>query len=271
MMFLLSNLAVFQTGIAQKNTVLFVVSAADTLELNEGRKLRQTGVFLNEFYLAYKAVSEAGYNVKLASPDGVPATIDEESKKNSYWKKHLEIKNEALGFVAKSEAFNNPMTLEKAMENRDDFIGLVVPGGQGLMVDLFYDSNIPRILKTFGEEGKAVGLICHAPSLLLTLQQNENPFLGFKVNAVSPIEEIFIERMLMGGKPKNRKIGKRLKSAGMNYKSRRPKANFAIKDRNLVTSQNPFSGEAFNRFYLEALEEVGEKISLKLIGETDNL
>ncbi|MGB2761242.1 MAG: hypothetical protein WBC58_14880, partial [Maribacter stanieri] len=61
------------TGIsltAQNKKILFVLSAADTLELNKGEKLRQTGVFLNEFYLAYKSVTENGYMVDFATPNG---------------------------------------------------------------------------------------------------------------------------------------------------------------------------------------------------------
>src|SRR5690606_25519756 len=99
---------------AQNNKILFVMSAADTLPLNHGTKLRQTGVFLNEFYLAYKAVTEAGYAVDFATPQGVVATIDEESLNDSYWKNKVELKNEALLFTKTDSAFNNPMTLEKA-------------------------------------------------------------------------------------------------------------------------------------------------------------
>lgn len=59
------------TVYAQNNRILFVMSAADTLQLNDGEKLRQTGVFLNEFYLAYKSVTEAGYTVDFATPNGI--------------------------------------------------------------------------------------------------------------------------------------------------------------------------------------------------------
>lgn len=57
----------------------------------------------------------------------------------------------------------------------------------------------------------------------------------------------------MNGKPKNRKIAKQLRKLGLKYKSGMPKANFAIKDRNLVTSQNPFSSTRFNALFLETL------------------
>ena len=244
---------------AQNNKVLFVMSVADTLQLNNGKKLRQTGVFLNEFYLAYKSVTEAGYTIDFATPNGIVATIDEESIDDKYWKNNLEIKDEALSFTKTDSLFNSPKTLEKAIENQSDYIGLIIPGGQGLMIDLKNDINIPVLLKNFAKENKPTGLICHAPSLILTIPKEENPYIGFKVNSVSPFEEFVIERFIMKGKPKNRKIAKRLKKLGLKYKSKRPKANYAVKDRNLVTSQNPFSGSAFNELYLQALSEYLEK------------
>jgi len=243
---------------AQTKKILFVMSAVDTLELNKGEKLRQTGVFLNEFYLAYKSVSEAGYSVDFATPNGIVATIDKESVNDKYWKNILTIKNEALVFVKNDSLFNNPITLEKAIKNKSDYIGLVIPGGQGLMVDLSIDDNIPILLKYFAKEKKPTGLICHAPSLILTIPKEENPYIGFKVNSVSPFEEFVIERFIMKGKPKNRKIAKQLRKLGLKYKQKLPKANYAVKDRNLVTSQNPFSGSAFNILYLKALSEYVE-------------
>ncbi|MBU2995321.1 DJ-1/PfpI family protein [Cellulophaga baltica] len=240
---------------AQNNKILFVLSAADTLELNKGQKLRQTGVFLNEFYLAYKSVSENGYTVEFATPNGVVTTIDEESINDKYWKEILEIKNEAIEFITKDNSFNNPITLENAIENQGNYIGIIIPGGQGLMIDLIVDKNIPTLLKHFAKKNKPTGLICHAPSLILTIPAEENPYIGYKVNSVSPIEEFVIEKFIMKGKPKNRKIARQLRKFGMKYKSGLPKSNFAIKDRNLVTSQNPFSGNSFNILYLEALTE----------------
>ena len=63
----------------------------------------------------------------------------------------------------------------------------------------------------------------------------------------------------MKGKPLNRKIGKQLKKMGFQYKKGSPAKNFAVRDRLLVTSQNPFSNEAFGRLFIEALKEYETK------------
>lgn len=111
------------------------------------------------------------------------------------------------------------------------------------MIDLIEDKNI---LKHFAKENKPTGLICHASSLILTIPAEENPYYGYKVNSVSPFEEFVIEKFIIKGKPKNRKIAKQLRKLRLKYRTGLPKANFAIKDRNLITSQNPFSSSSFN-------------------------
>lgn len=102
---------------------------------------------------------------------------------------------------------------------------------------------------------KPTGLICHAPRLLPNISKEENPYIGYKVSAVSRLEEFVIERFVIKGKPASRKIGKRLRKLELKYHRGFPKANFAIKDRNLVTSQNPFSSSAFSELHLQTLAE----------------
>lgn len=242
---------------AQSRKILFVMSAADTIALNSGEKARQTGVFLNEFYLACHSLLAAGYTVEFATPQGVVATIDQESIADKYWKENPGLKAEALVFIQTDRGFNRPLTLEKAIQTHADYLGLVIPGGQGLMVDLLADHHLPILLKHFAN--RPTGLICHAPSLILTIPKDENPYIGFQVNSVSPLEEWVIERFIMKGKPRHRKIAQQLKKLGLKYRSGLPKSNFAVKDRNLVTSQNPFSGSAFNQLYSEALTEYWKK------------
>ncbi|WP_199708071.1 DJ-1/PfpI family protein [Algoriphagus lacus] len=241
---------------AQNGKVLFVLSEADTLLLKKGKKKRQTGVFLNEFYFAHKAISDAGFDIDYATPTGKKATIDQESIDDEYWKGNLELKPEAMDFWENNNEFSNPMPLEKALEKQDEYMALVIPGGQGLMVDLIYDSNTPALLKAFAEDKKAIGLICHAPALITTIPKNENPFVGYTVNSVSPFEEFYIEKFIMKGKPKNRKIAKQLKNLALEYENGGPGKGFARRDRNLVTSQNPYSSEEFNELFLKLLGEM---------------
>lgn len=248
---------------AQQRKVLFIMSAAKELKLKNGKSYPETGVFLSEFYLAYKAIVNLGYEVDFATPAGIVSSIDKESYNKKYWGAKEAWIAEATEFVKQNSKFNKPLTLAQAIENIGDYSGMVIPGGQGLMVDLFYDPTIPKILKDFSQKGKPLGLICHAPALILSIPKEENPFVGYKVNSVTGLEEFFIENFVMKGKPKNRKIARQLKKLGLKYRKGRPAGNFAVRDRELITSQNPYSNEAFNKLYLEALKEFELKGTLK--------
>lgn len=242
-------------SIAQKK-IIFIMSAAKELKLKKGSTYSKTGVFLSEFYLAYKEILKAGYEVDFATPSGFTSPIDKESYKSKYWNKQDTLIAEATEFVKLNFKFNHPKTLEEIIENSDQYSGLIIPGGQGLMADLFYDPNIPIILTRFFEKRKPIGLICHAPALLLTFPKDKNPFIGYQVNSVTGIEELFIEKFVMKGKPYNRKIANQLKKSGLKYKKGKPGGGFAIRDRELITSQNPYSNDNFNKLYIDALKEI---------------
>lgn len=250
------------SAFAQKK-VLFVMSSANELQLKSGKTYKETGVFLSEFYLAYNDIIQAGYDVDFATPGGIKPSIDKESLDEKYWSGKDSLIPIAKSFVRDNEKFNNPSTLESILENINQYSGIVIPGGQGLMVDLFFDKNIPLILKEFASKGKAIGLICHAPALILTIPKNENPFIGYKVNSITGLEELFIENFVMKGKPTNRKIAKQLTKIGLKHKKGKPAGNYAIRYNELITSQNPFSNQAFIKLYLEALSEFELKNTLK--------
>jgi putative intracellular protease/amidase len=252
---------------AQQKKVLFVMSSAKELPLKNGKTYKETGVFLSELFLAYREIIKLGYDVDFATPSGIVSSIDKESCKKKYWKTKDTLITEATVFVKQNPKFNNPLTLEEVVENINSYTGMVIPGGQGLMVDLFYDQNVPKILKHFSQNGKPIGLICHAPALILSIPRDENPFVGYGVNSVTGLEEFFIENFVMKGKPQNRKIAKQLKKLGLKYKKGKPAGNFAVKDRELITSQNPYSNEAFNKLYLEALSEFEQKGTLKTLNK----
>lgn len=239
------------------------MSAANELPLQNGKTYKETGVFLSEFYMAYKHLTQSGYEIDFATPNGVKPSIDKESLNKKYWNGDTLLLAEAIDFTQNNDAFDKPLSLENALENSHQYAGIIIPGGQGLMVDLIKDEKIPQILKNFSQKGKAIGLICHAPALILSIPKEKNPFIGYKVNSVTGLEEFFIENFVMKGKPSNRKIGKQLKKLGLHYKKGRPAGNFAIRDRELITSQNPYSDHAFIKLYLEALHEYEQKHTLK--------
>ncbi|TGK82616.1 type 1 glutamine amidotransferase domain-containing protein [Leptospira noumeaensis] len=247
-----------------KPKVLIVMSAANTLLLDENHK-HPTGVFLNELYHPAIRLNQSGFDLEFATPNGKKVTLDPESLKDKYWNSKEE-KEEAIRFLNSLNSFQKPISLELAIQKNQSYVGLLIPGGQGLMTDLLYDTNLTILLSTFQKQEKTIGLVCHAPALLITLPSGPNGdgflFHGYRVNSVTKIEEWFIETFVMKGKPKVRKISDLLKERGMLYESSIfPASGYAIRDRNLVTSQNPFSGEEFTKLYLDALKDSLKKSS----------
>src|SRR5690606_34774417 len=181
--------------------------------------------------------------ITIATPEGKAPAIDPEGLNDDYWQ-DASAREQAVAFVKNDPGIKAPLSLEQALLQADEWDGVVVPGGQGVMVDLYQDERLRELLVRLGRMQKPVGLICHAPALLAELP-SEHPFVGRKVTAVSPFEEFYIETFVMGGKAQRRRIGRSLRKAGFDYDSALPKANHAVRDENLVTSQNPFSGDAF--------------------------
>lgn len=232
--------------------VLFILTSATEQVLANGKR-RPTGYFLSEFYEPYAALKRLGHNLSIATPEGKAPAIDPEGLKDDYWQE-ASLREKAIAFTKGDPAIKTPLSLEQVVKRADEWDALVIPGGQGVMVDLYQDEKLRELLVRLGEAQKPVGLICHAPALLAELPSG-HPFVGRKVTAVSPFEEFYIETFVMGGKAPRRRIGRSLRKAGFDYNSALPKANHAVRDGNLVTSQNPFSGDAFLEEFLGALHD----------------
>ena len=233
--------------------VLFVMTAADEQILRDGSQ-RPTGYFLSEFYEAYRSVRDAGYEVVFASPGGEVPVVDPESTNPKYWKDHPEWLEEARRFVAQDERIRAPLTLEAALAREQEFQAVIVPGGQGVMIDLLEDERAHELIVKMGSSHRPVGLICHAPAILTRLPRSVS-FHGRRVTSVSWTEEWFIETFVMGARAQERDIGGRLAERGWQHEAAFPGSGHAVRDCNLVTSQNPFSGAEFSALFLEALED----------------
>lgn len=242
---------------AQKSSpgnIVFVMSSAQQLTLQSG-KIYRTGVFLSEFYPVYKALSDSGYHIDLATPNGLKPCIDKESLNVKYWGGDSLLLQEAIQFTNSDSSFLHPLPLSHLLKNTKQYKGLIIPGGQGLMTDLMYAPELKLLLLNFLKNQSVIGLICHAPALLLSFPETDNPFKGYKITSVSGFEEWYIEHFVLKGKPSIRKIGRLLNKHGLIYRHGKAGKSYAIRDRNLISSQNPFSNNAFLHHYFTALTQ----------------
>jgi putative intracellular protease/amidase len=233
--------------------VLVALTASGAQQLQDGTE-RATGFFLNEFYEPYAALRGGGYEVVVVTPEGKPPVVDPESLKEKYWSGGARQLQAARRFAAVAPMMKSPRPLTEALERADDYQALLVPGGQGLMNDLIQNPELLALVERFGESERPVGLVCHAPALLENLGAR-SALRGRLVTSVSGGEEWFIETFIMGGKPRVRNIGDRLEAAGFVHAAAFPGSSHAVRDCNLVTSQNPYSGDDFNRLFLAALHD----------------
>lgn len=245
---------VFEAGRATHppGEVLMVMSAAETQVLADGRT-RETGTFLNEAFEPYRALTEAGYRVVFATPAGRPAALDPESVNSKYWPSEAD-RDAAQAWWDGHPSLQTPISLEAARRRADSFQALVVPGGQGAMVDLLEDPHLHALIEALGASDRPVGLVCHAPAVL-TRMESGGALAGRRLTSVSGLEEWYIETFVMGAEASTRGIGARLEQAGFRHDAAFPGRGHAVRDCSLVTSQNPYSSEAFNHHLLAALAD----------------
>ncbi|MFN3199925.1 MAG: type 1 glutamine amidotransferase domain-containing protein [Bradymonadia bacterium] len=234
--------------------VLMVLSAAPIQTLADGTT-RETGYFLNEFYEPYQALVGAGYSITIATLDGQPPSLDPESLQEKYWNEGPETLAQARALVETLPQMRSPVPLAEAARRADAFQALVVPGGQGVMVDLLDAPTLHALIRDFAATDRPIGLICHAPAILSRVNNLPASFTNRHVTSVSGIEEWYIESFVMDAEAQVRGIGDRLETAGFRHESGFPGKSHAVRDCNLVTDQNPFSGEAFNTLFLDALRD----------------
>jgi len=232
--------------------ILFVLSAAKEQVLQNGKR-RPTGNFLSELYEPYLALRRAGYEIAAATPQGRAPSVDPESLDAKYWADHPQHREDARALFA-SPLLAKPMRLDDALASHPEFQGLLVPGGQGLMVDLLDDPSVHALLDRFAASDRPLGMICHAPALLVRLE-SPHGLRGRQVTSVSGFEEFYIETFVMGGDARVRNIGDQLEARGYAHTTGFPGRSYAVRDCNVVTSQNPFSGDEFTRLYLDALSD----------------
>lgn len=243
---------VMSARVVPAGSVLIVLSTAPQQVLTNGKQ-RDTGYFLNEFYEPYLALTNAGYDVSIATVGGETPSLDPESLEPGYWKSDPTKLAVAKAFVESHPQMLEPLRLDEV--DTDNYQALIVPGGQGVMVDLLDNRALHNAIRAFAANDRPVGLICHAPAILARMGRVPASFEGRRVTSVSATEEWYIEKMIMKGNAQVRKIGELLEDAGFRHRAAFPGRSNAVRDCNLVTNQNPYSSDAFNELFVNALAD----------------
>lgn len=223
--------------------ILFVLTSHDTL----GDTGRKTGFHYEEMATPYRRFIDAGFEVEFASPRGGlpphdPNSLEEldELPEDVHWFR------DNLRAMA---ALKNSMPVADVDFSRFDAV--YFPGGHGAVFDLPDHAALARKLGEFFDSGKPVGAVCHGPAALLGARTAQGAPLvaGLRVNAFTNEEEQAVG--LTDTVPFL--LADALKAQGARYEAGGLWANQAVRDRNLVTGQNPQSAGRLAELMIEAL------------------
>ncbi|MFD5656085.1 type 1 glutamine amidotransferase domain-containing protein [Streptomyces hirsutus] len=227
--------------------VLFVVTGATYLVLKDGTRYA-TGYWAEEFAQPYKAITEAGHEVVVATPNGVTPTVDMMSLRPAMaGGEEGALELEAI--IRSAEVMRRPIKLSDV--RLQDYDAVYLPGGHGPMQDLSVDADAGRILTEQLASGKPLAIVCHAPaSMLATRIHGESPFKGYRVTGFTNEEE---EAVGLADKAQWLLEDELKEKVGVEYSRGEVWKPYVVEDRNLITGQNPHSAEVLAERLLKTL------------------
>jgi putative intracellular protease/amidase len=210
----------------------------------------------------YFYFTEAGYQVEVFSPNGGACIPDAMSDPEdaSQWQAEDVI---SRGYKHDPE-FVKLVDITKSVDGLDvdAFDALVVAGGQGPMFTFEAATNLHVKFVEFYESGKLTAALCHGTAVLryARLSNGEPLVRGKTVTGFANIEEDFADQATwdMGALTPGThimpwRIEDELKALGANYVQAGLWTGFAIRDGNLVTGQQNFSGGETANLIIETL------------------
>lgn len=209
------------------------------------------GFWWAELTHPYFRFTEAGYDVEVFSPDGGPCIADAMSDPEdaSRWQAEDVI---SRGYT------HDPDFLKLVEDTRpvadihlDRFDAIVVAGGQGPMFTFEAAEGLQRTFVEFYEAGKVAAALCHGTAVLRYARLSDGTPLvaGRTVTGFANVEEDAADAATWDAGALDRdthvmpwRIEDELKALGANYIQAGLWKGFAIRDGNLVTGQQNFSG-----------------------------
>lgn len=222
------------------------------------------GFWWSELTHSYFAFSETGYDVEIFSPDGGKCEADAMSDPrdpSGYSSSDLI----SMGFIATPQLLALVQTTKRVKDiDVDAFDAIVVAGGQAPMSTFDRAFDLHKTFVAFYERRKIAAALCHGVAILRYVRTSDGEFLakGRTVTGFANVEEDFADDAVwsMGLLPRDKhvmpwRIEDELKRLGANYIQAGMFRSFAVRDGNLVTGQQNFSGMATAEAVIRALGE----------------
>jgi putative intracellular protease/amidase len=213
------------------------------------------GFWWAELVHPYWEFTGCGYQVDIFSPDGGNLEGDKWSDPRDE-SKYSADDILSLGFI------NSPDHLKQIQNSRPmsaldapSYDAVLLIGGQGPMYTFFNDDRVHKLAAQVYESGKILGVICHATCILLKTKLSDGKLLveGKTWTGFANSEEQYADAFL----------GRHIQPFWIEEQARKlPNTNFvvagrfrshAVRDGNLVTGQQQYSGAEAARLIIEAL------------------
>ena len=222
------------------------------------------GFWWSELTHPYHVFEERGYEVEVFSPSGGQCDADAMSDPN-----------DASGYSSSdliTQGFIHTPKLKALVDGTKqlselevgNFDAIVVAGGQAPMFNFKDAAELHRKLVEFYESGKVTAALCHGTAILAYAKLSNGEYLvkGKTVTGFANVEEDFADNAVWSKNLLARdkhlmpwRIEDELKTLGANYVQAGLWRGFAIRDGNLITGQQNFSGEEAARAIVEDLGE----------------
>jgi putative intracellular protease/amidase len=220
------------------------------------------GFWWSELTHPFYAFNEHGYDVEIFSPDGGKCEADAYSDPrdpSGYSSSDLI----SMGFIHTPELIALVENTKPITElNTNAFDAIVVAGGQAPMFTFANATPLHRKFVEFYEAGKIACALCHGVAILKYAKLSNGEFLvkGKTVTGFANVEENAADAAVweMGALPKGTsimpwRIEDDLKEIGANFIQSGAWRSFAIRDGNLITGQQNFSGQETAEAVIKAL------------------
>lgn len=220
------------------------------------------GFWWSELTHPWLAFEEAGYEVELFSPAGgkcVPDGMSDPRDASGYSASDLI----SMGFIATPKlAALIEDTKPVASIDASRFDAIVVAGGQAPMFTFEGATALHAKFVEFHEAGKVACALCHGVALLRYAKLADGTPLvkGKTVTGFANVEEDFADEAVWGMKllPKDKhvmpwRIEDELRKLGANFVQAGLWRAYAVRDGNLITGQQNFSGGETAKLVIEAL------------------
>jgi putative intracellular protease/amidase len=219
----------------------------------------RTGVWLEELATPYYALSDAGAGITLASiwggsipidPRSIPAGAGQPGGEQPEGLQDVSASvRRFLGDARAMKAARVSVPIDDIAD--EQFDAVLLPGGHGAMWDMPASGGLARLVGRHFEMGKVVAAVCHGPAGLVSAKRRDGRAIveGRRVNGFTNSEEKAVgltEVVPFLLEDRMTELGGKLER-GPDWHP------YAVRDRNLITGQNPQSSELVARHVLEAL------------------